>query len=215
MPVNLITLTQPRSAAAEAFRTFRTNLMFSTVDSASRTFAITSPSRDEGKSEALANLAVTLAQSDHQTLIVDADLRRPAQHTLWGLDNQTGLTSMILDEASLTTPPIQATEVKNLGVVTSGVLPANPADVLASKRMEEVILVLAQQADFVLFDVPPVLAVSDAAVLGRKLNGVVLVVKGGSTRRDHILKAKTQLERVHANLIGVTLTNAPRQSTNY
>jgi non-specific protein-tyrosine kinase len=215
MPVNLITLTQPRSAAAEAFRTLRTNLMFSAVDSEHRTFAVTSPSRDEGKSEALANLAVTLAQSEHRTLIVDADLRRPAQHTLWNLENSQGLTTMLLEDAALTKPPIQATEVKNLGVLTSGVLPANPADALASKRMDEVIALLAQEADFVLFDVPPVLAVADAAVLGRKLNGVVLVVKSGSTRRDHITKAKTQLERVQANLIGVALTNAPRQQSSY
>jgi Mrp family chromosome partitioning ATPase len=81
--------------------------------------------------------------------------------------------------------------------------------------MDEVIALLAQEADFVLFDVPPVLAVADAAVLGRKLNGVVLVVKSGSTRRDHITKAKTQLERVQANLIGVALTNAPRQQSSY
>lgn len=215
MPVDLITLTNPRAAAAEAYRTLRTNLMFSSLDAQLRTFAITSPAQNDGKSISLANLAVTLAQSEHPTLIVDADLRRPAQHSIWGLDNARGLTDMLLDEQAFQNPPIQHTEVAGLGVLCSGHPPANPADVLASRRMDKVIARLAQEAEYVFFDVPPVLAVTDAAVLGRKLDGVLLVVKAGSTRRDAITRAKEQLERVQVNLLGVVLTNAPRVRSDY
>src|SRR5574341_380979 len=108
----LVTLTYPRSEAAEAYRTLRTNLMFSNVDAEFHTFALTSAIQGEGKSTTLANLAVTLAQAEHKTLIVDADLRCPNQHTLWNLDNTQGLTNMILEEKAFQNPPLQATEVE-------------------------------------------------------------------------------------------------------
>lgn len=213
--MDLVTLTQPRSAAAEAYRTLRTNLMFSGVDSVLRCMAVTSPYGLEDKSVALANLAVTLAQGERSTLIVDADLREPMQHQLWGLDNAAGLTDMILDEVAFNNPTIQPTSVKGLSVLPSGTLPANPADVLASRRMDEVITRLSELAEYVLFDVPPVLAATDAAVLGRKLDGVLLVVRAGKTRRDHTARAKEQLERVQVNIIGAILTNAPNTGSDY
>ncbi|NJL94250.1 MAG: CpsD/CapB family tyrosine-protein kinase, partial [Anaerolineae bacterium] len=166
---DLITLKDPRSAAAEAYRTLRSNLVFSNLDAKLQRIALTSPAQQEDKSATLANLAVTLAQSEHPTLLVDADLRRPAQHTLWGLDNARGLTSMVLEAQALAAPPIQPTGIPGLSVLTSGPLPPNPADVLASNKMEEVLTKLSSLATYVLFDVPPVLAASDAAVLGRKL----------------------------------------------
>jgi non-specific protein-tyrosine kinase len=215
MPDRLITLSDPRAPAAEAYRTLRTNLIFSNVDAHLNTIAITSPSQGEGKSVTLANLAVVLAQSEHQTLIVDADLRRPTQHELWGVDNDEGLTSMLLDERALQSPAIHSTDVEGLGLLTSGPLPANPADVLASQKMDAVIARLSEMADFILFDVPPVLAVSDAAILGRRLAGVLLVVKAGTTRRDPTARARDQLQRVGANLIGAVLTNAPRNTRAY
>jgi capsular exopolysaccharide synthesis family protein len=208
----LITLTNPRSAAAEAYRTLRANLMFSNLDSGLHTFAITSPTEDEGKSISLANLAVTLAQSEHSTLVIDADFRRPAQHTLWKLDNKYGLTDMLLHPDAFNAPPWQETSVPGLRVLTTGALPPNPADVLASRRMDEVIERLGQEAEYLLFDVPPVLAVSDAAVLGRKLDGVLLVVKAGNSRREAISRAQEALTRVGVNLLGAVLTNAPRSS---
>ena len=212
MAVDLITLTDPRSAAAEAYRTLRTNLLFSSVDAAYRKIAVTSPSDHENKSVALANLAVTLAQAEHRTLIVDADLRRPSQHTLWGVDNKHGLTSMVLDEKVLQNPPIQQTSVNGLFILPSGALPATPADVLASRKMDEVIAKLATLADFILFDVPPVLAASDASVFSRKLDGLLLVLRAGSTRRDQIDAAKAQLDQVQAKIIGAVLTNAPKEN---
>jgi non-specific protein-tyrosine kinase len=210
----LITLQQPRSAAAEAYRSLRTNLLFATLDDpASRSILLSSPTAKEDKSLALANLAVTLAQSDHRTLIVDADLRRPVQHQLWGLENKQGLTDVLLSGQG--DWPLQKTEVPGLQVLTAGTLPANPADVLASKRMGEAMAGLRELADYILFDAPPLLALSDAAILSRQVGGVVLVVKTGLSRRDEIQKAQTQLDQVGARVLGVVMMNAPRSSNQY
>ena len=162
---NLITLTDPRSAAAEAFRTLRTNLMFSSVENPIQAFLVTSSVDGEGKSEALANLAVTFAQGGNKTILVDADLRRPSQHTIWGVKNH-GLTSMMLDDATLANPPLIETSVENLMILPAGKEAPNPADLLSSKRMSEVIGVLKARANYVLFDSPPVLAATDAASIG-------------------------------------------------
>lgn len=210
--VNLITLTDPRAPASEAYRTLRTNLMFYGVDRAIRSLVVTSPVPGEGKSSVLANLAVTLAQSGHETVIVDCDLRKPSQHELWGLANDSGLTSMLLDDAALANPPVQDVNIERLRVLTSGPLPPNPADVIGSRRMDEVIAALKQKADYILFDAPPVLAVTDAALLGHKVDGLLLVLRAGTSRRDHARRAQEELERVKVPVIGTVLTNAPRDS---
>lgn len=210
--VNLITLTDPRAPAAEAYRALRTNLMFYSVDRPVNTLVMTSPTAGEGKSVTLANLAVTLAQGGHTTILVDCDLREPVQHTLWGLNNAQGLTSMLLDNAALENPPLQFVNVDNLSVITSGPLPPNPADLVGSKRMDDVIAVFKKRADYILFDAPPSLLVTDAALLGLKADGLLLVLRAGSSRRDRAARAKEELERVKVPLIGTVLANAPRDS---
>lgn len=212
MPANLITLTDPRAPAAEAYRALRTNLMFYSVDRAIRALVITSPVPGEGKSHVLANLAVTLAQGGHPTMIVDCDLRKPSQHDLWGLSNERGLTTMLLENAALEQPPAQAVSVPNLQVLTSGPLPPNPADLIGSRRMEDVIAALKAQAEYVLFDVPPVLAVTDAALLALKTDGLLLVLRAGASRRDHAARAKEELDRIKVPVIGTVLVNVPRDS---
>ena len=209
---NLITLTNPQAPAAEAYRTLRTNLMFYGIDRQATALVMSSAVPGEGASSALANLAVTLAQADHRTVLVDCDLRKPVQHTLWGLGNERGLTTMLLDNAALADPPLQAAGVENLLVLTSGPLPPNPADLVGSRRMDEVIAALRERADYVLFDAPPVLAVSDAAVLGHKLDGLLLVLRAGASRRDHAARARDELQRVGVNILGAVLINAPRDS---
>lgn len=209
---SLIMLTNPHAPAAEAYRTLRTNLMFYGVDRPARALVFTSPVPGQGASTALANLAVSLAQGGHNTIVIDSDLRRPIQHTLWGIDNARGLTTMLLDDAALANPPLQDVGVERLRVLTSGPLPPNPADLVGSKRMDEVIAALRQRADYVLFDAPPVLAVSDAAVLGHKLDGLILVLRAGTSRRDHAARAKEELERVNVPVLGVVLVNSPRDT---
>lgn len=209
---NLITLTDPRSAAAEAFRTLRTNLMFSSVENPIRTLLVTSPARSEGKSVALANLAVTFAQAGHKTILVDADMRQPQQHEIWGVPNR-GLTTMMIEDAALAEPPLAQTSVNNLFVLPAGADAPNPADLLSSQRMNEIIGVLKARAAYVFFDSPPVLAATDAALLGVKVDGVLMVVKAGETRRDHTTRAREALEQVHARVLGAVLLNAPRENS--
>jgi len=212
MPVNLITLTDPRAPAAEAYRTLRTNLMFYSVDHPISTLVISSPTPGDGKSTVLANLAVTLAQGGHETIIVDCDLRKPSQHDLWGIKNERGLTTMLLENAAFENPPLQPVGVDHLRVLPSGPLPPNPADVIGSKRMDDIIAALKKQAEYVLFDVPPALAVTDAALLGLKTDGLLLVLRAGSSRRDHAARAKEELARVKVPIIGAVLVNAARDS---
>lgn len=203
---NLITLTDPRSQASEAYRTLRTNLIFSSLAGEPlHTLVVTSPAPEEGKSVALANLAVTLAQSGKTTILVDCDLRRPSQHAIWGIDQEPGLTSMILEE--VTEPPL-CEVVDNLHVLPSGPLPPNPADFLSSPHLDSIIEVLMKQADLVLFDAPPVVAVTDAALLAVKLDALLLVMRAGTTRRDHAERAKELLQRIGVRILGVALTNA-------
>jgi non-specific protein-tyrosine kinase len=206
---NLITLTDPRSPAAEAYRTLRTNLYFSSLDQALETLLVTSAASGEGKSTILSNLAVTMAQGEKRTILVDADLRRPSLHNLFEAGNNQGLTTMVVDESASAEPPLVETGVENLLLLPSGPLPPNPAEILGSRRMEEIIATLKTHADIVLFDAPPVIAVTDAAVLGTKVDGVLLVFSAGKTRREHAVRAKEVLERVQVRLIGAVLNNAP------
>ncbi|MBO9310350.1 MAG: CpsD/CapB family tyrosine-protein kinase [Chloroflexi bacterium] len=210
---DLITLKDPRAAAAEAFRVLRTNIQFSALDQPIHTLLITSAAADEGKSVTAANLAVTMAQGGSRVILVDADLRRPSQHTIWKLENARGLTDALLEKNLAEALPLQETVVDGLRVLTSGTPVPNPADLLGSKRMESLIAALKAQTDYVIFDAPPVLAAADAPLLATKLDATLLVLQAGSTRRDHAQRAKEALQRVNARIIGVALTNAPRDSS--
>ena len=215
-PARLVTLREARSSAAEAYRSLRTNLMFSSLEQPVSTLLLTSCAAGRAdaaeKSEVLANLAVTFAQGGHRTILVDGDLRRPRQHELWGGGNERGLTSMMLEEGALAAPPLQDTGVENLHLLPAGPLPAIPADVLGSQRMREVASALRERARFVLYDAPPILAVTDALLLASLLDGVVLALRSGVTRREDALRAREALERVHARILGTVLTNAPRET---
>lgn len=204
---DLIALRDPRSPAAEAYRTLRTNIQFSSLDRPLHSLLVTSTAPDEGKSTTLANLAVTMAQAEQRVILVDCDLRRPSLHTLFGLSNDVGLTSALLDQADAPLP-LLATAVPGLSLLPSGPLPPRPADLLGSRRMEEMITRLRAEADMVLFDTPPVIAVTDAAVLATRLDGVLLVLQAGKTRRDRAREARTLLEKVKAHIVGVVLNNA-------
>ena len=201
----LVTLSDPRSPAAEAFRTLRTNLIFSSLDKPLTTLLVTSAALDESKSITLANLAVTMAQGGRKTIVVDCDLRRPHLHELFGVSDRPGLTSVILGEGD---PALAATGVEGLSLLPAGPLPPNPADLLSSRRMESLIANLKSRADIVLFDAPPIVAVTDAALLASKLDGVLLVVSAGQTKRDYAQRAKELLEKINVRLVGAVLTNA-------
>lgn len=208
--MNLITITDPRSPASEAYRTLRTNLSFYSLDNPLHSLVVTSPAADEGKNTLIANLAVTMAQSGRRTLLVDCDLRRPSLHALFDLPNEPGLTNQILGE--IEEIPLQETGIDNLWLLASGTKPPNPADMLGTKRVDEIIATLVEQFDIVLFDAPPVTAVTDAAILGVKVDGILLVIDSGHTRRDQAERAKELLEKANVRIIGAALANAPRDS---
>ena len=211
----LITLTHPRSPISEAYRTLRTNLEFSSLDKPIRSMVVTSAAPEEGKSTTLANLAVVVAQAGKRVILVDCDLRRPSLHQIFDARNAPGLSDMMRDDALMNKPPLQETTVPNLYLLPSGTLPPNPAELLASRRMGEVIAALQQHAEMVLFDAPPVISVTDAAVLASKVDAVLLVISAGKTKREHAKKAKVLLEKVNAHLIGTVLNNVKGEASLY
>lgn len=204
--MSLITLTDPRSPQSEAYRTLRTNLSFYSLDKPLQTLVVTSPAPGQGKGLAVANLAVTMAQGGKRTIVVDCDLRRPALHTLFAVQNEHGFTEMVLDES--VAPPLQQTSVEKLWVLTSGAQPPNSADLLGTKQVDRVLATLLERADMLLISAPPVISVTDAVVLGAKTDGVLLVVEAGKTRRDQAERARQVLEQAKVRIVGAMLTNA-------
>ena len=210
----LVTVSHPRSPVSEAYRSLRTSVQFYSLDRPLQTILVTSASPDEGKSTTLANLAVTFAEAGREVIAVDCDLRRPSLHQLFDLPNDAGLTTAMRDERSPADVAL-STAVPHLKLIPSGPVPPNPAELLGSQRMDRLIEALRGLADIVLFDAPPTNAVTDAAVLGAKMDGVLLVVSAGRTKRDHALRAKRMLEKVNAKVLGVVLNNVKFDGSMY
>jgi len=198
-------LVDPHSPAAEAFRSLAANLQFAYADRQMQTIGVTSAAEGEGKSTTVANLAVALAQSGRRVIVIDADLRRPGQHTLFGVQREDGLANVLLSD--LAQLPLQDTQISGVRVLSSGPSPANPLEALASRRFDQVLALARSQADFVLVDTPPAGALADAAVVAPRLEGMLLVVSAGHTKRDLARRAREQLARVNANMLGVVLTD--------
>jgi non-specific protein-tyrosine kinase len=211
----LVTFSQPKSPNAEAYRILRTNLLFSAVDNPPRTLLVTSSSPSEGKSTTLANLGVVMAQQGQRVVLVDSDLRRPTLHRLFQAPNATGLTSALLHEQPSAVPFLQPTKVENLSLLTTGPLPPNPAELLGSARFGELLRDLQAHADVILLDSPPALAVTDAPVLARQVDGVLLVVDAGATRRQWAANAQETLSKVGAKVLGVGLNRLKPGSSSY
>jgi capsular exopolysaccharide synthesis family protein len=169
---------------------------------------MTSAGADEGKSEAIACLGIAFAQAGMRVVIVDADLRRPAQHLRFNLPNSDGLSNLF-GGATPRTPTLQPTAVPNLHVLTSGTEPESPADILASSDLDRIMDHAGRDADLVLIDCPPICAVADASVLSTRVDGVIVVVGAGVVKRDLARHARAQLDAVRANVIGLVVTNAP------
>lgn len=201
----LATLLYPRSAAAEAYRTLRTNIEFAAVDTQIRTLLVTSSSPGEGKTVTSCNLAVAFAQAGRSVLLVDADLRKPGVHHLFDLPNIQGLTSLLRNDVGSVAAVVQPTEQANLGVITTGSLPPNPAELLGSQRMRGVLDQLLASADLVIFDSPPLRAVADAAILSSLVDGTVFVVDTKTSRRRAVRQGSEALARAGAHVLGVVL----------
>lgn len=204
--MSLVTITDPTSQQSEAFRTLRTNLSFYSLDDPVRTIAITSPMPDTEAALTAANLAVTMAQGGKQTILVEADLRRPAINELLGINQAPGLTDALISGTD--DLPLQKTSIENLMVLAAGQKAPNPADLLGSATINHLLEKLKDKADMVIFNTPPVNAVSDATILGSRLDGVLLVINSGATSRDQAAQAKETLQTANVRIIGATLVNA-------
>lgn len=201
---NLITVTQPKSPIAEQYRTIRTNIEFMAVDKEIKVILITSATQSEGKSTTSSNLAVAYAQQGKKVLIIDTDMRRPTVHYTFKVANGLGLSSLLTRQAELE-KAILPTKVDNLSILTAGPIPPNPAELLSSRSMENLIVQLREEYDVIILDAPPLLQVADSRITSKLTDGVVLVVGCTTSDRQRVLKAKEQLELAEAKILGVVL----------
>jgi capsular exopolysaccharide synthesis family protein len=209
MDVNLITLRDPRSPAAEAYRALRMNLAFTSLDRSLGSFVVSSPASAGMESNVAANLAVVIAQSGQRVCLVDADLRRPALHELFGVSQEPGVTTLMVSQQEEMNVPLIDTQVEGLTFLPSGALPPNPADILGSNKMGALLAQLREMVDLVILQAPPVTVAVDASVLAAQTDGLLLVVRTGHTRRDRVEQAKELLDRFRVRLLGAVMTDAP------
>ena len=207
---NLITLTNPSSFISEEFRTLRTNIQFSMIDKELKTLMVTSSRQGEGKSTIAAKLAIVFASQGKKVLLVDADMRNPSLHKLFKVENQLGLTKILTTKGSQLIHLVHQTRQENLSLLTSGALPPNPSELLASQRMAQFIALVKKEYDLIIFDLPPVNIVTDAQVMGNKADGTVFVIRKEVADLSDILKAKELLNLVQANVIGAIFNSKER-----
>ncbi|WP_426763926.1 polysaccharide biosynthesis tyrosine autokinase [Pseudarthrobacter sp. 1G09] len=204
----LLTQALPQSPRAESFRQLRTNLQFANISGDARTVLVTSSLPGEGKSTTATNLAIALAQAGQTVCLIDADLRRPMISEYLGLERNAGLTTALVTEAEVT-DLLQQWGEDNLFVLTSGQIPPNPSELLGSSQMNQMIRHLEQMFDTVVIDAPPLLPVTDAAVLSQHVGGVVLVVGSQKLKEQELQKSLSALEMVGANIFGLVMNKLP------
>ncbi|MHC5269452.1 CpsD/CapB family tyrosine-protein kinase [Enterococcus sp. LJL98] len=206
--VGLITLTDPTSPISEQYRTIRTNIQFaSSVDRRLQTMVVTSSGPGEGKSTTSANLAVVFAKSGQKVLLVDADMRKPTVYKTFQLNNARGLSTTLSTNQDVL-EVCQTTAIENLSVLTSGPKPPNPSELLGSKRMNQIIAELRAAYDIIIFDMPPVITVTDAQIMASKVDGTLLVIRENVTNKESVIKAKEALTLVKAHILGTVYNGA-------
>jgi receptor protein-tyrosine kinase len=197
------------SAASEAYRALRTSLQVLRMEGGLRTIVISSPVANDGKTTTVANLASAMSQAGQRVIVVGCDLRKPETHLSFGLRNDVGFTSVILGDATLQEAIHDVSDLGSLKVLTAGPIPPNPSELLGSVRCEQLLKVLADAADIVLIDTPPVLPVTDAAILGGKADATVLVLSAGQTTKKETRRAIDILDQVSAAPLGVIVNRVP------
>ena len=205
-------LLYPRSGVADAYRALRTNVEFSSVDTPIRTLLVTSSVPGEGKTVTSANLAVVFAQAGRRVVLVDADLRKPGVHLIFDLPNAHGLTTLLRSADVSPEAVLQTTEQDNLRILTTGPLPPNPAELVGSQRMRTVVDVLTSTNDIVIFDSPPLNAVTDAAIMSSFLGATLFIIDAQRSKRRVISQTRQALVKARANVIGAVLNRVPTSS---
>ncbi|OBZ13627.1 MULTISPECIES: CpsD/CapB family tyrosine-protein kinase [Bacillales] len=210
---NLITELNPKSPISEGYRMLRTNIEFSTINQKLQIIMVTSSKPSEGKSTTCANMAVAFAQANKKVLLIDADLRKPSQHHIFGKSNRSGLTTALFNQLKLE-DIIQFTGTENLSIIQAGPTPPNPSELLSSDQMADLLKKARERYDVIIIDTPPIMSVTDAQIVATQSDGVVLVVDSGKVKKDVALKAKASLEHVKARLIGVVLNKINRNHSD-
>ncbi|GKX31774.1 capsular polysaccharide biosynthesis protein [Vallitalea longa] len=213
MADNLITFKEPKSPISESYRMVRTNLHYLNIDNKNKAIVVTSSNPGEGKTTTMANLAITMSQAGQKVLLVECDLRKPRVHKTFDLDNNMGLVNVIVENKSVRDVIHKIDSIPNLNIITAGPIPPDPAELLQSTMMKELIDKFKNEYDVVLFDAPPVCSVTDAAILSNLVDGVILVVASGETNIESAKLAKKLLQKVHANILGVVLSKADISKT--
>ncbi|MBM7604661.1 capsular exopolysaccharide synthesis family protein [Metabacillus crassostreae] len=201
---HFVSYSNPSSEIAEQFRTIRTNIQFSSIDVQHKTLIITSPSSSEGKTTSAINLAISISQQGERVLLIDANLRRPKLHISFNLKESFGLTDVLMGRLPLEEAVYQ-TQIGKLEVLTSGIIPPNPTEIIGSKAMSYFLKDIKEEYDTVIFDCPPVLETTDTKLLAGQCDGVIMVLKSGKTDREKAVEANRLLHLVRAKVLGVIL----------
>ena len=209
----LILESNSQSVAAESYRTLRTNIQYSSFDNPVKSIVITSSEPGEGKSTTSANLALSFAQDGKRVIIIDCDLRKPVVHKNFGISNSIGLSGFLIGKVEFY--KVVYKHESGLHVLPSGLVPPNPAEMLASRAMEHLLTQLEEKYDYIILDTPPVNAVTDSKILSTKVDGTILVVKYGYTKKDAVIEAVKGLRAVNANIIGTVFNGEENQRGKY
>ncbi len=205
----------PKSASAEAYRTLRTNIQLADLDNPPKFLVVTSAIPLEGKSTTALNLAVALAQKEGKVLVVDADLRKPTIHKVLHLDNSSGLADLIVNNSELAASVKQSKEIDNLWVLTSGSVPSNPSELLGSSRMKALVEQMKKEYEYVILDTPPLISVSDSAILASQADGIIMVIRPGKVKGEIGRHTKELLERIGTPVLGCVFNGVESSHRNY
>ncbi|MGL4772667.1 MAG: CpsD/CapB family tyrosine-protein kinase [Clostridium sp.] len=204
---------KPKSMIAEAYRTLRTNIQYSSFDNEIKTIAVTSTDPGEGKSTVVGNLAFAISQGEKRVLIIDCDLRKPSLHKRFRISNLIGLSDILIGSEELDNGIYKHSE--HLHIITSGKVPPNPSEMLGSKSMTNLLEELKNIYDYIILDTAPVRLVADAQILSTKVDGTILVVKAGASKKDEVMESKKLLEKVNSRILGTVLNGVENSKNKY
>ena len=211
---SIISYNDPKSVISEQYRAIRTNIEYSNVDQNTKTILVTSSDKNEGKTTTVSNLAVSFANLNKKVLLIDCDLRNASIHKMFKINNIYGLTDILAKDRAVD-KCIQETELENLYVLTAGSTPPNPAEILSSEKMKNLIEDLKNIYDYIFIDTPPIGLVTDAGVLSSFTDGVVLVVKSESVEKKYLEETKKKLDAVDARILGAILNSYKSEQKDY